>query len=146
MVASSSVQCLGSVRGQSTQRVPTQDLDVASVAESIESSLHVSPQKGRGPMKRPSTPVLDPVPEKKFAPKNRPPAKPVQKKPPPKTRRVLDLDSSESEDEAMQAVLLEDAQQTRVQPGRTARNTSTKTPGVQSDDTDDDQTSDYKGY
>ena len=130
----------GSGRIQSSQRVPTQDLDVASVAESIASSLHVSPQrKGRGPMKRPSTPVLDPAPEKKFAPKNRPPSKPI-------TQRTVYLDSSESEDEEMQAVLLEDAQQARAQPRRTSRNTSTKTPGVESDDTDDDQTSDYKGY
>ena len=130
----------GSGRIQSSQRVPTQDLDVASVTESIASSLHVSPQrKGRGPMKRPSTPVLDPAPEKKFAPKNRPPSKPI-------TQRTVNLDSSESEDEEMQAVLLEDAQQARAQPRRTSRNTSTKTPGVESDDTDDDQTSDYKGY
>ena len=123
-----------------TSIADTADQEVASVAESIASSLHVSPQrKGRGPMKRPSTPVLDPAPEKKFAPKNRPPSKPI-------TQRTVYLDSSESEDEEMQAVLLEDAQQARAQPRGTSRNTSTKTPGVESDDTDDDQTSDYKGY
>ena len=44
------------MRGQSTQRVPTIDLEVASLTGSIASSLHVSPQRSTN---RPNTPEDD---------------------------------------------------------------------------------------
>ena len=83
-----------------TQKTKDDDMDIASVAQSITSSLHVSPQpKQRGPAKRAGSPELDPAPTKKAPPKTRVPAKaPAIKKAPVKKKTIL-LDSDSELDE-----------------------------------------------